>query len=494
MEHTDEKQNGNQQPDVEKIEYCIEYCVDNNLVYEDEIYFYKLITKNEEAKSKFFLIKVDNIVLSPGLCILFSGDISEGSVLDIPKFDEYKYSKLFENNDGNCILKSDNFEILFPVEVDILNKTFSGTVVSNPNFDILNNNKKSFYFRDFDDIYEVKLDNSIDVNSINRIFKNIYIFSKDLLNGYVVNGLKINPLSLFNENNNTDFSKPVLYSYCYDKKDILSKADLWLIKKLNFKRSFTSISFNTIRIIILVVLFFNISSTSSTFAIPWVLSIFTFLIIAIFYFSLAEKVYKIAKFDLKRKNDIDDLLRGSNVYGTLFSFFIIILMLFLFSRHYEYKSEYVYDTKNNVFLEGNSFNVTSDLIFDKKGINTRFLPIYKGKQIDILYQTPGSLLSFSVKYIDLEININFKKGDYLLGSNLDNSLSVIRDSIQRRVSSGYYGDLFSMNTYEYRKSIINIEEDIMNLISLAINEEESVVDVEKIEILTKYAKLQNVDK
>jgi hypothetical protein len=488
MEHTDEKQNGEQQPSVEKVEYC----VDDNLVCEDEILFYKLITKNEEAKIKFFLVKVDNIVLSPGLCVLFSGDILEGSVLDICKFDEYTYSRLVEKNGSECIYKSNTFELLLPPEVNELNKKFSGTVVSNPDFTVFLNNEYSFYSRNYLNAYEVKLDNNINVKSIDRIFKNIYIFSKDLLNGYSISGFKIDPISLFNENNNTDFSKPVLYSHCYDKKDILSNDDLWLIKRLRFNKMFTTVLFNIAGPFILLVLFLNLVTSSEVFAFSWIISIFFSVIIGLVYFSLNEKVDKIKNFELNRKNEINTLLRVSNIFGSVFMFSFILLFLFLFSRHYEYKSEYVYDNENKVYLEDNSFNVPNNLIFGSDKIIKRFIPIYKSKSIDVLYQTPGSLLSFSNKYIDLEIHLTFKKGDYLLGDNLDNSLSVIRDSIQKKVSSGHYGDLSSMNTYDYRKAIINIEEDIMNLVSLAINEEESVV--EDIKILTKYAKLHNVEK
>ena len=486
MEHTNEKQNGNQHPDVEKIEYY----VDNDLVYDDEIYFYKLITKNEEAKIKFFLIKVESIVLSPGLCILFYGDILEGSVLDVPKFNEYPYSRFKGEIYKGLIYKSDNFEILFPEEVKELNNTFSGKIVSESDSKSFINNQYHFDKKGDFDIYEVKLDKKINLNSIGRSFKNIYILSKDLLNGYSVSGLKIDPISLFNENNCTDYSKPVLYSHCYDKKDILSNGDLWLIKRLKFNKLFTTILFNIIGPVIILVLFLNLISISEVFAFPWLISIIFAIIGAFFYFSLSDKVDRIKKFELNRKNEINILLDISNIFGTIFSISIIILMLFLFSRHYEYKSEYVYDSEKKVYLEGNSFNVSNDLIFKSKDITKRFLPIYKSKTIDIFYQTPGSLLSFSNRYIDLEINLNFKKCDYLLGDNLDNSLSVIRNNIQGNISSGYYGDLSSMNTYDYRKTIINIEEDVMKSLTNSVDVNKSFV--EEIKITTKYALLKNV--
>lgn len=478
-----EEKNGYQQPNVEKIQYSV--CTHLKQI-EDE-WFYELL--NEVCDEvKILYINVDRLVLVPGMNVYFYGEeIEDESVLDIEVFDEYTCSRLIEKY-NECLYKADKFEILFTGEVKKLNELHSGTVMEKVDSESEIDNENT-------DVYEVRLNDKLIIESIKRTFKKIYVHSNDLLNGFEVKNLKINPFSLFDCNHEIQFDKPVLYSCRYDKKDILSNDDLWLLRKSKIysfiNEGMYALFFYSFILVILV----NIFTTSSFFIFSWPqLIIFLGIPLAIILFQAAKRK-DINDTKVEKKDDLKTKNKKFNFIGTIFGAVLFIFSMYGYSATYSFGSTYIYDSKNKIFLESNKVVVDSNLVFRKDKILDRFIFVEGSYIIDLVYQTPGSLLSFSNKYIDLEINFVFKKGKFLLGLNMKDVLSINRNEIQKNLSSGFYGDLSNMNNYEHRKALIVIEEDLMKILTLAIISDEFKSEdiVESVTITTKYAKLQNVD-
>ncbi len=482
-----ENQNkGDQQPNVEKVKYV----VGNDLDYIEDEYYYKLY--REDCSEDSFLISLDDITLSPGMILEFNIDKEDFSFFDefIVKFN---FDDLIMNYYSS--LKDYNF-ISFYVSKDLfdLNKTYSGIIVSEKDKDVASNNFHKILFNT-KSVYEVKLDKEIEVKSIKRKFKKIYLLSDALLIGNKVENFKINPESLFNNNNDVSYSKPVLYTEYYDKNIVLSKEDSSLFIKDRFYTQFNEYAKNIFLWVIIITLSVNAGLIKSVFAFDWSMIIPVFLLIAWFYFLQTDKVSRNKNYNISYKDNLIYKIKGQNILGTIAGGVVIFFLLFVYTKNYKYKSEYIYDTQKQVFLEDNSFVVPNGLFLKTNDIVDRFKPVYAKHSIDLVYQTPGSLLSFSNKYIDLEVNFEFNKGDFLLGTNLKKVLSDIRNVMQKNISKGLYGDLSSMNTYNYRVTMVDIERDIMQLLTayLDSNKIKSEDIVKNVSITTKYAKLHNVD-
>ena len=476
MQHTDEKQKQNEV----QSENRLEYIVANNLEDIDGVTCYKLEASDKNIEVQTLYIKTDKIVLAPGLSLFITVDkLLNEQILDIEKFNEDTCLRLIEKHKECLYIVTPFTEILFPIEVKALNNLHSGTVMQK--------NESDF------NIYEVKLDNEIVIPSIGRIFKKITVTSDNLLNGFKLKNIKIEAKLLFNVNHNTEYEKPLLYSYYTERKDLLASEDSWLFKKYNFLKGFNDIALKIVYVVTFIIVLLNISATHVYFSFPWVsFFVYGILLLVAFVF-LSNKVKEAKNEVIKTKNDLISAIKKTNIIGTFFSIFFIFLSLFMFSRHYEYKENLVYDNENKTFLESNSFRVTSDLIFDTNYITHRFEPVYTNYSFDIIVDNTNESTTFSKEYLDLKIDISLKKGNYLLDLELKNKLMKVREVFIANINNGLYGDLYTENNFHYRKILIEIEEDINNLLEITLNKDSNSSVVSNINITTKYAKLQNVD-
>jgi hypothetical protein len=486
------KENGEQQSGVEKETEVLfyKYIVQGNL-YEINNKFYYRLCKETPKGHKSLLIDVSKIVLAPDMVISISTDsLDNDTILDIETFDETTCLRLIEKQGKYSYIVNTFTEIIFPDEVKDLNSLYSGKVMEK-----MDSGFKEKYIESKDDfdIYEVKLDNEIDIESINRTFSKIYVYSKDLLNGFSLHNLHINPFSLFDCDHSSTYDKPILISGCYDKKEILSSSDYWLLKREKWFNDFNEGVYGVMFYGFIIFFLINIISTSEAFVFNWGLLIILIVPIAIIWMQ-SEKRLSNECIVIRNKSYIDRS-RFFNISRTIIGLLIFVSFLFGYSKNYSYKTDYVYDSVKREFLKDNSFMVSNDLVFKKKKILKRYIPISSVFDMDLVYKNPKTLLSFSDSFIDLEIHIEFNKCDYLLDSNISNNLSKTNKIFQENISKGLYGDLSSMNTYEYRKFIIDLEEDIMNLLTALLAENNLIAEniVKNITINTKYAKLQNVD-
>ena len=492
---SEKKQNGDQQPSVEiksEVTYHKYIVCDKMEEIEGKFYYkLKLETLKEE---KYVFIEVSKIVLAPNMIISISSEkLEDGDILDIEVFDEITCSRLIEKH-GKCLYAVNPFtEIIFPDDTKILNDFHSGKVMMemNDNFD----SDASFHLSREGDptTYEVKLSKEIFIKSINRTFKRIYVSSYGLLNGFTLENLKINPYSLFDCNHNTDYDKPVLLAMYSDRNNILSSKDKWLLKRENWFNTFNEMVYAIMFYGFILFVLVNILATSTYYSFD-----FSLLVVLVFPLLLIwaqnDKRPSNAVVVPKNKSDIDKS-RFFNISRTILGGGIFFFLLYFYSTFYSFNSEYLYDSKEKKFLNNNSVNVGSDLVFRKDKILERYIPIENKYSIDLFYQTPGTLLSASNKYIVLEINFEFQKGNFLLETNLDKALKDIRKILQKNISLGLYGRLSSMNTYNYRVTMIDIERDVMQLLTtyLDSNKIKSEDIVKNVSITTKYAKLHNVD-
>ncbi len=489
------KQNGDQQPSVEiKSEVIYHKYIVCDKMEEIEGKFYYRLKLETLKEHEYVFIEVSKIVLAPNMIISISSEkLEDGDILDIEVFDETTCSRLIEKY-GKCLYIVNPFtEILFPDDTKILNDFHSGKVMMemNDNFD---SDASLHLSREGDPTtYEVKLSKEIFIKSINRTFKRIYVISDDLLNGFTLENLKINPYSLFDCNHNTDYDKPVLFAMYSDRNNILSSEDKWLLKRENWFNTFNEMVYAIMFYGFILFVLVNILATSALYSFDFsLLMVLAFPLLLIW--AQNDKRSSNAVVLAKNKSDIDKS-RFFNISRTILGGGIFFFLLYFYSTAYSFNSEYLYDSKEKKFFNNNSVMVGSDLVFRKDKILDRYIPVKSIYSFDLIYQTPNSMLSFSNKYIDLEVMFEFKKGNFLLGSDMKNAIDSIRNIMQAKLSSGFYGNLSDMNTYEYRKTLIVIEEDAMNYLSSVINLDEFKSEdiVKKIKIITKYAKLQNVE-
>jgi len=488
---SEKKQNGGQQPSVEvKSEVVFyDYIVCDKLEEIDNELYYKLSLETLK-EHKYLYIEVSKIVLAPNLIISISSNTLEnGDIIHIEAFDENTCFRLIEKY-GNCFysITSSKVEIIFPNIVKELNNSYSGKVM----LDVSDYNSCSY--SSSIGTYEIKLDRQIYIKSIERAFKKIYVPSYDLLNGFEVKNLKIDPESLFDCDHTSSIDKPKLLAKYAKKEDIISEKDKWLLKKVKFYKIFTKLVKYISFTLILSVIVLSILTTSETFVISLV-AIMNLAIAYIVYVFISDKVKILDNIMLEKKYDIDKVFRYGNIKGTMLSLFVILFFLYSYSVLYKYDTNYVYDSVKKEFLDSNSFVVDKTLVFNKDKILDRYIPVINNYSIDLLYKDPNSLLTFSNKFIDLEINIKFKEGKFLLGDDMSRNLLKIKTIFQKNISKGLYGDLSTMNTYEYRKVLIDIEQDFMNLLTASLKQKKLIAEniVDKITITTKYAKLQNID-
>jgi len=487
MEHTDKKQKENS---VQFSDKKLEYIIANDLVEIEWELYYELKSSDQSVDVKTLYISIDDIVLAPKMSLFIETlNIDDKSILSSVIYTD-KLIITFNSEEYS-------YELLLPDDSIVLNSYHSGTVMLQDKSRVtIKDNDTSVPDLDLVNIYEVKLDEKITIESLDRTFSKIYVPSEDLVIGFKVENIKINPLYLFSVDFNRDFNKPVLVSFFISEKEAISKEDSKLLNKLYFLRIFNTSVLFTLYGITFVVLLINTFITNDYFSFPW----FAFIVAVIIHFiainALDEKVREINSLVIVKKDDLLEGIKSSNIFGTIVSAIFVLFALFIFSRHYAYETDYVYDTVNQQYLESNSFNVSSDHIFDTKYITERYIPVEHNYVIDALYQVEGdSLLSFSNKYVDLEVNIDFKKCSCLIGNELSKYLKRIEEKIQAKISNGVYGNIANMDNYDYRKFLIDLEKDVVDTLFLGINVENVKVEdiINKIEIKVRYAKLKNID-
>jgi len=487
MVHTDEKQKENE---LQSSKERLEYIIANDLVEIESKFYYELNSFDQSIEVETLYISIDEIVLAPRMSLFIAtSNIANKSILSSVIYTD-KILITF-------ISEEYSYEVLLPDDAVTLNSYHSGVVMLQDEKKVtIRNNDTSVPDLDLVNIYEVKLDKKIELESVGRAFSKIYVLSDDLVIGFKVENIKINPIYLFSVDFKTDYNKPVLVSFYISQEEAISKEDSWLLKKFDFLKIFNTSVLYTLYGITFLVLLINIFVTNDYFSFPWV----AFVISVVFYFiainALDEKVKKINNLVISKKNDLLSAIKSINIFGTIVSSFFVLFALFIFSRHYVYKADYVYDTVNGQYLDSNRFNVSFDHIFDSKYITDRFIPVKHNYVIDGLYQIEGdSLLSFSNKYVDLEVNIDFKKCSCLIGTELDDYLKIVERTIQQQISNGDYGNIANMNDYEFRKFLIDVEKDVVDILSLGIDVEKVRAEevINKIKIKVRYAKLKNID-
>lgn len=491
---SEQKQNGEQQPSVENGTEVIyhEYIVCDKLEKIEDKLHYKLSLKTLK-QHKFLYIEVSKIVLAPNMIISISSDnLNDGDLLDIEAFDEYTCSRLKEKHKV-CLYKISRFQILFPEEVKELNYLYSGVVMKNMD-SVVDIDRKFFLYKSYAaKVYEVKLDSKITINSINRVFKKIYLYSDDgLFNGFKVKNLKIDPISLFNCNHTLIVDKPKLRAKYARKEDVLSEDDKTLLKKASFYKIITkSIKYFSL-FFIWIVVGLSIITTSSYFKINLESTIYLFIAI-LFYLGLSEKVDTLYYLKFIKKDDVYKVFKYGSIVGSIISFLFIFFFMYLYSALYMYNTDYAYDSVKKKFLDDSKFFVDTSLIFRTDKILKRYIPIKSNYSFDLLVNNPNELPTFTKRYIDLKVIIDLKKGKYLLDPDLVKIISSIQVLFTNNINKSLYGDIYSMNKYEYEKALVEIKEDINYVLDGTLDIDYNSSVVSNINILTKYAKLQIVN-
>ncbi len=490
MEHTDkkQKQNENEVQSENRLEYIVADKLYEQLKGKT---FYKLEAVDKECNVQILYIEIDKIVLAPNLRLFISIDkLSNEEVLDIEVFNEDTCLKLIDLH-NECLYTVSNFSILFPEEVKILNQFHSGVVVEKmkPGFLLLKNGGlcliRSTDYRD----YKVRLDNPIILNSINKVFKKIYVCfdpTIKILNGFSIVNIKINPFSFFQYHND-------LESLACDIESNLSKNDVWLIKKEKIYSNINKYVGYGFYFLIVITFLLNLLVTKSVFTIDWIL-----IIPSLFYIFLIIFFHKMKKSDtelisLKRKDDLKRKIRSAKLIGTTLGFVFLISILIAVTLSYKYSSDYVYDKQKKTFLDNNSFVVNKKYFLNSDAVLKRFIPVYSKYSFDILVDDTNELPSFSKRYIDLKVNISFYQDKILLDKNLKSKLSNTIEIFARNINKGLYGDLYNLNKYEYKKTLIDIEEDINNVLELTLKKKGHSVIISDVIINTGYAKLDRAD-
>jgi hypothetical protein len=488
--YTDQKQKQNESQS-KRLEYIVEDTIEEFKSGRSALY--KLTSTDKECKIQILYIEVSKIVLAPGLSLFITIDkLLNEQVLDIEKFDEDTCLRLIEKHKECLYIITPFIEILFPIEVKLLNKLHSGVVMQKmkEGFSLLKSNIGSLCLIRSTDTrdYEVKLDESIFITSIDKTFKKIYASFDPkitILNGFYIVKMKINPYSFFQYEN-------LLLSSC-SINDNLSKDDALLLKKEKIYSNINKYVGYGFYISIILTVFLNLLVTKSIFVIDWYIFIPVLIYIAMILFFHKMKMDEIKLIELKRKDDLKRKIKRASLVGTIIGSVVLFFILLVSTLSYKYSTDYVYDTQKKVFLDSNSFIVNKKYLLDSDAVLKRFIPVYTQYSFDIIVDTPRELPTFSMQYLDLKVVISFYKGDYLLDQNLSKKIEKINEIFTKNINSGLYGNLYTSNKYEYKKILIDIEEDINNLLEVTLNKDQFSSIVSNVTINTKYAKLHNVD-
>lgn len=477
----------NEKPNVNK------FVVDYKLETIDSCNFYKLsLVEEEENNNKYFLLPIDNFVLAPGLILEIENKelIPYKTILKDEKIINGAFaSNIFHYIDGE-------FKINFPEIVNTLNWDLSGIVqdsyTKNEFAEKIGHDRYLFKYSYNTTFFKVKLDNPVILNN-EKIYKHIYIpynsqyrdEKEQILNGYKLVGLKIDPFLLF-ESNKVAVSKEIIKF-----NDVISGEDKNFIKKNYLYKSLSKyMNWILIPISLLIGLagLIQILIYSGHFGHVYAL------ILLVFTIWLNSSAYtKIENINFDKKDDLLKIKQNAEIKSNIFfNIFIILIIFFFFIMFINYNSSYVYDSKKNE-LRSNYFIIDTDEILNFKKINSRYYLVNDKYVSKVFYKNKNKLLNED-NILALDVEVKFTEGLHL--KTIKQSQIFAKEKLQKDIESGKFADWNKddiINDVNFQKSLIDIREVFKSYILEDYyknnSSEEKKNIIEYIEVKSRYTRL-----
>lgn len=392
---------------------------------------------------KYILVSINDFILAPRLEIRVNGKIEYAKILALDsclRFDQ-----------GVDYIKLPELSLIFDDTFSSLNRDFSGSVM-----DIVELNKLSIN-RNYSDmvygfqgiyhkVYEVRLDNYIHFNE--SIYKKIYVLSAELLKGYKLTGIKINPLSLFN--NLLDKSKkPVVCSIIIDKSNLIVESDFIFFKKtlsyVKIPRKVGLIMKTLFPITILI--YFQ-----SLFAGWEYFIVFISLALIPIWFN-DSKVSKILDFSLTRKDDLLKVRKMVRIPTLLIGIIIFVSSIFFISLIQSYDSDYIYDIRTEGFTKGSVKLIDINEIFDSKAAANRYIPVKNTCSATMFYEENDDIVTSSKKIARLDLTLSLAPGLYLLDENKCDGFTTSVEKYQNVLKPSTLGNIDTINIQAIKEEI-----------------------------------------
>lgn len=471
------------------------FIVENKLEVIDSCKFYKLSLVEEENNNKYFLLPIDNFVLAPGLILEIENKekIPYKTILKDEKIGNGAFaSNIFHYIDGE-------FKINFPEIVNTLNWDLSGIVqdsyTKNEFAEKIGHDRYLFKYSYNTFFYKVKLDLPIILNN-EKIYKHIYIpynsqyrdEKEQILNGYKLVGLKIDPFLLF-ESNKVAVSKEVIKI-----NDVISGEDKNFIKK-NYLYKSLSKYMNWILIpisIIMAILGLIISVDHQISGITLIAIVILMGTVKI-NINICENINKL---EFSKKDDLLNIKKIAKIKSAIaFNIMAIWSVFFGTILIYEYNSPYIYDKKNNKihnsFFYDNLIIVSKEEFLSKQKVIDRYIHLYDTFNNKVFYQNKNKMINQNnILAIDLEVK--FTKGDHLIEIPYRVEIAVLK--LQKDIENGKFSDWNKddiINDVDFQKSLIDIREVFKSYIMqdyLTKNELDKNI-IEYIKVNPRYTKL-----